>query len=564
MVKISQLKQPFLGRNLLLFLLLFLALIIPRLLVLKQTITIDEPKWSIRSANFGYAIEHQDFASTNQRGHPGVTIMWAGQMGLKLLFPEYNDLSKQNINAREFKEIVQQNGYHFVNIFAGQRAMVVLMNSVTLLIAFAYSKKLLGTLTSIVGFLLIAFSPFMAAHTKLMQLDGPSASFILLSLLAFLNYLKSQRRSALFVSGIVAGLAWLSRSPTLALIPAIGLILLLHMYQQVRNQNQAAKKMLSQTFVLFFIWLSLGIVTFVILWPAMWVSPMTALASVYGNIFKGTVTGHPRSDFFAGKLTEPGITHLPPYYYPVAYLWRSTPIVIMGLILSFISFWKKSRPYKEQFARNTVWAFLIFAIIFTSVMALSNKKQDRYLLPIYGPLMLIAAGGWVAFAYWIKQKLPVSEKYKYSGISLLILIVLLQILSLVQVFPYYLSHYNIMLGGSEKAPEVMQIGWGEGLDAAARYLNEKNDASTLRVATWYASSFAYFFDGQTISISGNMNDTAKQEIFNADYIVIYIHQWQRQLPKSLLNELESVQPEHTIWINRIPYVQIYKNPEREN
>jgi hypothetical protein len=44
-------------------------------------------------------------------------------------------------------------------------------------------------------------------------------------------------------------------------------------------------------------------------------------------------------------------------------------------------------------------------------------------------------------------------------------------ISALWTFPYYLSYYNPLMGGPRKAPQVMQIGWGEGLDQAGRYLD---------------------------------------------------------------------------------------------
>ena len=44
-----------------------------------------------------------------------------------------------------------------------------------------------------------------------------------------------------------------------------------------------------------------------------------------------------------------------------------------------------------------------------------------------------------------------------------------------------------------------------------------------------------------------------------DYAVIYYHQWQRQMiPDWMLEYLSTRTPEHTVWINGIEYVRIYK------
>ena len=107
----------------------------------------------------------------------------------------------------------------------------------------------------------------------------------------------------------------------------------------------------------------------------------------------------------------------------------------------------------------------------------------------------------------------------------------------------------------------MQVGWGEGLDQAARYLNAKPDAKDLTVYAWYSGgSFSYFFDGNAYYLAPSLGEREGdlEKFFSADYAVVYIHQWQRDLPPKVLDILRSRTPEKTIWISGLPYVQIYK------
>ena len=71
--------------------------------------------------------------------------------------------------------------------------------------------------------------------------------------------------------------------------------------------------------------------------------------------------------------------------------------------------------------------------------------------------------------------------------------------------------------------------------------------------------FSFFFNGEVFDMPGIKLTQKDWEIINSsDYIVTYIHQWQRNLPEDLLAELATQKPEHTIWINGIEYVRIYK------
>jgi hypothetical protein len=94
-------------------------------------------------------------------------------------------------------------------------------------------------------------------------------------------------------------------------------------------------------------------------------------------------------------------------------------------------------------------------------------------------------------------------------------------------YPYYLTYYNPLAGGSRTAPHVLFVGWGEGLDAAARWLNAQPGSENFRVAAWYADGpFSYFSDSQVVPMGYN----SPLSWLDTDYAVTYVNQWQRQLP----------------------------------
>jgi hypothetical protein len=117
------------------------------------------------------------------------------------------------------------------------------------------------------------------------------------------------------------------------------------------------------------------------------------------------------------------------------------------------------------------------------------------------------------------------------------------------------------MGGGRAALEVIPVGWGEGLDQAASYLNQKPNASRLKVSTYHASGcFSYYFDGGVRDIPplSELSEERWQRFIESDYAVIYITQWQRQAPPQVLAYVSALQPEHTIWINGLEYARIYK------
>jgi len=139
----------------------------------------------------------------------------------------------------------------------------------------------------------------------------------------------------------------------------------------------------------------------------------------------------------------------------------------------------------------------------------------------------------------------------------------LQMLITLRVFPYFHSYYNPIMGGGKSAVDTMQIGWGEGLDQAARYINSKNNSKDFQVVSWYSrGSFSYFHNGLSKMLQSDTSIEKNPDLFfNSDYVVIYVHNWQRNIPAPVLDYLSQKSPEHSIWINDIEYVQIYKIDE---
>lgn len=101
---------------------------------------------------------------------------------------------------------------------------------------------------------------------------------------------------------------------------------------------------------------------------------------------------------------------------------------------------------------------------------------------------------------------------------------------------------------SSNAMDITTVGWGEGLDLASRYLNEKPNAKNPIVAAQYPG-FDVFFKGRTVG----MNATPY-----SDYIVFYICAIQRKCNWTIWKRYEDQSSEKIILINNINYCCIYK------
>lgn len=536
----------------------FLTIALPRWLVVSQSATEDETKWVARAANFAVALSNGDLSGTYQSEHPGVTTMWAGTLGLKTLFSDYTAQNPGQLEPYQVDLFLLAHGYTPLQALAAGRRLMVLFNALALTLVFVYARRLLDLPTALLAAAFYALSPFLAAHTHLMHLDGLAGSLMLLSLLAFLSYTDRQRKLDLLLSGSAAGLAWTTKTPAFALGPILLAITLLLIWTN-RKEYQMDWKEVRGSILILMIWALIGLFTFILIWPVMWVDPLGTLNRILQDALVYAGGGHGSPVFFNGTIYSDGrIPASVISFYPLTFLWRSTPVILLGLAMIFPVLWRRFSPLDRRKAWSTIIALLLYAVLFAIFMAIGNKKFDRYLIPVYPALHLVSAAGWVGLTRYIISRWFAETSRKAPLFALLLsTLAAWQFLSLRSVFPYYLSYYNPILGGSSRAPLVMQIGWGEGLDAAGRYLNMKPGSNDLIVASWYPSSLSYYFNGEIIPIKSELTAAEQAAIEAADYAVVYVHQWQRNLPPTLLDRFAARNPEHIIEINGLEYVRIY-------
>jgi 4-amino-4-deoxy-L-arabinose transferase-like glycosyltransferase len=567
-------------RTLLILLLLFLAAWLPRTLALDTFVTADEPGLLFRSANFYQAVANRDFASTVQLEHPGVPVTWAGALAFWQRLPGYATQNPGQLTVGQLEPWLQANtAVTPLELLTAGRRWIALW--VALLTAASYFplRKLWGAPLAALAVLMLAWDPFLLALTRLLHMDGLLAYLCVVALLALLAWLHGGRSwRYLILSGVMTGLALLSKSTTLILLPTVGLLLLI---EGVRQFRQGERKL--WTLVLAYgAWIGLAAAVIVALWPALWVIPAKALDTVLGGL-RVHSAGHDSLNFFLGRKTDnPG-----PLFYPVAYLFRATPGALIGLIAAAVLTCRQRWPFDTAARRRSALGLTLFAALFAAEMTLGAKMFDRYITPVFLALDVVAAlglAGAVRFAVvglkriW-RPRFGVEASTGSSGQrarpakaaspkddlnihgsyqGLLFGVALAAVLLLHGLFafshhPYYFTYYNPLVGGSRTAPDVLFIGWGEGLDAAAGWLKQQPEAR--RVISWYSDGpLSYYLRPDQKALSFYFTSY----LLDADYAVLYANQWQRGLPTSeLVNHFLAQKPAHIVRSDGLELARIY-------
>jgi len=544
--------------------LILIALAVPRATNLDRFVTPDEPKWLHRSANFLTALVQKDYKHTFQREHPGVTIMWASAAGFLVSNPDYVKSGPGQLERiGDFHRFLKDIDIDPVSPLKASRIISALGIIAVLFMALYYARQVFGIPIAMLGFIFVAFNPFSIALTRLLHLDGMVSALMLLALLAMMAYLYRGRHFVdLIVSATAAGLSWLTKSPALFLLPFFCFLIIIDLINHWREEKQIHRQHIWWTLKPIMIWSGIAALTFTIFFPAMWVAPLDTIHKIFVQAIVYASEGHESSVFFNGAVYSDGVQN--GWFYPVNYLWRATPLTIIGLLLLMFAFILRRKIHFKQDLQYSALVLILFVVLYTTFMTMGVKKFDRYLLPVFAPLDILAAVGWVTLltgTYQIlREKLGHSAFQRYFMIAIGVLLtgaLIWQSWGVMQTAPYYLSYFNPLMGGSEHAPEVMMIGWGEGLDKAARHLNQSSEAGTLRAMSWYYDGpFSYFFNGITLLEEYPINP---DDLPKVDYIVIYIHQLQRQLPsEEFLAFMDQQTLEHIVRIGGIPYAYIYR------
>jgi 4-amino-4-deoxy-L-arabinose transferase-like glycosyltransferase len=516
----------------------------------------DEIRWTCRSISFRDALARGDWAGTFRTGHPGVVTTWLGTIFIPHAEGQAKTMCQASEDAAEFGQVdltsaekTQAMALLGHMLFKG-RWGPVLFTWVCVIAIYLLVRLLWGARVAMLSLVLVALDPFFLALSRFLHLDAVLTGLMVISVLSVLVSLERSRSTAshwvfLMLSGGAGGLAILQKSPAGFLVPFVALLLVIDVFRH----GMSGRMFLLATRDLVVWCLTAGIVC-VALWPAMWVDLLGTVKRVWGKAVDYAEEGHNFGSYFLGQpVHDPGWG-----YYPMAAAFRLSPLVLVGLVIGLgWLIWGRERVR----GRFGLIALMLYSVLFGAFMSLGAKKFDRYLLPVFPALeIMVAVGlGWAAEAglAYLKGRGGNACSFAWSLICLIVFVI--QGVLILPHHPYYLTYYNPLLGGPRQAQQVLLVGWGEGYDLVAAYLNGKPDARELRVAMPSYAVFAPQFDGEAQPIP-------QYEVWDSDYVLLYISHVQRQRYSEVMEDYllnPERQPEYVVSLHDVDYAWLYRN-----
>lgn len=518
-------------------------------------VTWDEPAWVYRSVKFLQALSHGDLAGTLLTGHPGVLTMWSGALGLtwhRLVSGTVTEAQLAAIAALPTLEVHDAATLRQLTaLLPMAKSGLLVAHALIALAIYWLLVRLLDRRYALLGSALLLLDPYYLGLSRVLHIDALASGLMLISLLAILNYALRGGQGMLLLSGAAAGMAFLSKAYGALLAPTATLILL---YANLRAPTHPGRR-LARALGDALLWGALACVVLLLLWPAMWVTPLQALRAVVGlSLEYAADPGDATAGFFRGQAS----TALPLTFYPTTMLFRTTPLVLIGVVLSLLGLlWEEREAQGAPPRRATILGVLLLGVLYLALISISRKKFDRYTLPALLGADLLAALGLLGALELLTRPLRRGEWQRLArriAAPLLALAVVLAqgYLLLGHLAPaHYLAYYNPWAGGPSKAVQAIPVGWGEGIEEAAAYLAAKPQAEEITVATWAVAGLAPIFPGRVITLTA-------ETIPLADYVLLYIGDIQKQSPLTQVFYGRQ-EPEYVARLNGVEYAWLYPN-----
>lgn len=280
----------------------FLVLLLTRVIAAKVPINVDENLWLLRGLNFWTQLSSGNLSDTYFQHHPGVPTMWVNGFGITLgCLADTWDGPHHILNFESLSHcarLVRANNFISVETYVITRWIQAILTSGLITSGIWLLSHVLNQKIALITASILVFEPFFLAYQRLLITDSLQCGFILVSVLAlFLHWRSTSGRIHLIVSGVMMGLAIGTKTTSILIFPglvSLALLTELNYFKPLFFKqgwvNQAKD---------IGVWGLCILVTFILIWPAMWVAPLETISHLLEDLRGETERGFL---FFFGTL----------------------------------------------------------------------------------------------------------------------------------------------------------------------------------------------------------------------------------------------------------------------
>ncbi|OHA63428.1 MAG: hypothetical protein A2667_03155 [Candidatus Wildermuthbacteria bacterium RIFCSPHIGHO2_01_FULL_47_27] len=417
-------------------------------------------------------------------------------------------------------------------LFWGRIPMIIVMLLLGLILFF-WIRQLWGDNAALLTLFLYSFSPTFLAHGRLVTTDVGAALGVVLATAFFLNFLQNPSLKNIILAGIALGIAELIKFNLVLLYPFLGLTIIFWTLVKIGRQK-------IKNFFLYCVkFAAIIAVAWLLIWPvyAFHVQNLPAEKQIkYVEVF---TQGHPagkalipftlflsqhellrpwgyymlgvdmatqrasggNTTYFMGEVSAAGWLS----YFPLIYVIKE-PLALFLLIifaLVYMAVAIKRPPWQESPKRLKSWlaghftqfAMLLWIAIYWAASLASNLNIGiRHLLPTFPFVYALVA--W-ATMQWV----PTGGRFKKFSFAFVVLILLWQAITVIKVYPSFLSYFNELAGGPTGGSSYVvdsNLDWGQDLKRLAKFVKQ-NNIDKIKIAYFGGGIPKYYLGGKAES-----------------------------------------------------------------
>lgn len=416
---------------------------------------------------------------------------------LNLNFPTDTPVWSEKISDRQWdmgKLFLYRAGNDADKIIRLARLPMMLLAVLFGVILFYWTKKNYGNRTGLLTLFLFAMSPTIIAHSRYVTTDVAAALGFFIAIISFLNFLKNQNWRNVLIGGAVLGVALLFKFSTVILAP---IFFVLAVLWQILDNYENSRKLWSGFAGLFGKIIVLGLAALVLVYVVyifhVWNYPSdlqikdmsNTLSSDLGKKMMPAFTWMVQTEFFkplaeylfgvvsvvqragggnASHFMGTVYSEATPWYFPTLYLFKESFIFHILTIIAIIFALKNISRATVSWIKNNF--AVVAGLIFIAVYALQSITGNlnighRHIMPI------------LPFAYFLVALGIV----KFNKPIITTILLAIMFLSTFVTFPYYLSYYNFLAGGTANGYKIAtdsNYDWGQDMKRLRDWMDTNN------------------------------------------------------------------------------------------
>jgi len=365
-------------------------------------------------------------------------------------------------------------------VVAWARAPTALLTLSGAFLLWAWIRRVHGPGPALVGLSLTAFDPSVLAHGHLLTTDLPGTFAMVAASGALWAWCRAPTPFRGALVGLAIGVAVATRLTGLLLLPTMPLLAGLLRLGRGGRQGPTGRQWVV-------LWATVALVVPLVVWAsygfryAPWPSesvaqPPTPWTGAGGRlvgalearrwlpeaflegarlVLEHNALGHPT--YLLGRLSNGGW----PHYYLVAFLVKSTPGFLLGIVLAGFVLWKRRISWRLL----GIHVLLPGAVLFLAASAGRIQIGERYILPARAYAILLFSCCVPALFRMQWGRLLVGAVLAFHALP-----------SLAGASAGYLAYFNFLAGGEKGADRVLldsNLDWGQDLPRLADWMKEK-------------------------------------------------------------------------------------------